>query len=419
MKNKLWLCIPTMAGLIILFSVFNFLFLIFNCSAQGTWTQKTDFGGGARVYAAGFSIGTKGYICTGDSGGIWPANAKKDLWEWDQTTNIWTQKSDFGGTARRKAIGFSVGTKGYVGCGQDASGYKKDFWEYDPSSNAWTAKTNFGGTARAGATGFSVGTKGYAGTGFDASGYLADFWEYNPTANTWTQRLSIPTASAPRGHAFGFASGTKGWIGTGDNGSSAKLDFWEYDPTANTWTQRANFFTSDRTEAVGFFIGTKGYAGTGAVSSIYYQDLREYNPTSNTWTAQTSLTGVKRKGAIGFSIGTKGYIGTGINSSFTTLQDFWEFSPAASGVNEHENFVDVSVFPNPFSESTTIQVQSLKSKVVSVILYDVHGAQVKAFDSGLKTNDFVLERGNLPGGVYFYSLQSENKILATGKIIIE
>ncbi|HEY4798982.1 MAG TPA: hypothetical protein VII99_07905 [Bacteroidia bacterium] len=33
-----------------------------------------------------------------------------------------------------------------------------DFWEYDPSNNTWTAKANFGGSARFRATGFSIGT---------------------------------------------------------------------------------------------------------------------------------------------------------------------------------------------------------------------------------------------------------------------
>ena len=41
----------------------------------------------------------------------------------------------------------------------------KDFWEYDPAANTWTQKADFGGTARYGAVGFSIGSKGYIGTG--------------------------------------------------------------------------------------------------------------------------------------------------------------------------------------------------------------------------------------------------------------
>ena len=74
----------------------------------------------------------------------------KDFWEYNPSTtaNTWTQKADFGGTARYEAVGFSIGSKGYIGTGCDGSSYTKDFWEYDPAANTWTQKADFGGTAR-------------------------------------------------------------------------------------------------------------------------------------------------------------------------------------------------------------------------------------------------------------------------------
>ena len=73
----------------------------------------------------------------------------KDFWEYDPATNTWTQKADFGGTARYVAVGFSIGSKGYIGTGDDdLNQFLKDFWEYDPATNTWTQKADFGGTAR-------------------------------------------------------------------------------------------------------------------------------------------------------------------------------------------------------------------------------------------------------------------------------
>jgi hypothetical protein len=47
----------------------------------------------------------------------------------------------------------------------------EDFWEYDPATNTWKKKMDLGnGTSdnyRYGAVGFSIGTKGYIGTGFN------------------------------------------------------------------------------------------------------------------------------------------------------------------------------------------------------------------------------------------------------------
>lgn len=57
--------------------------------------------------------------------------------------------------------------------------------------NAWAQKTNFGGTARWGAVGFSIGNKGYIGTGGEGSVPKNDFWEYDPTTDTWTQKASV------------------------------------------------------------------------------------------------------------------------------------------------------------------------------------------------------------------------------------
>jgi hypothetical protein len=147
-----------------------------------TWTQKANFGGGARDRAVGFSIGNKGYIGTGFD----VMSRTNDFWEYDPgapgSLGTWIQKANFGGTARTNAVGFSIGNKGYVGTGSNG-GNTNDFWEFDPgapgSPGTWIQKTNFGGTARFSAVGFSIGNKGYAGTGIDG-GYTSDFWEYNP-----------------------------------------------------------------------------------------------------------------------------------------------------------------------------------------------------------------------------------------------
>ena len=48
------------------------------------------------------------------------------------TVTTWSQKADFGGVGRYTAVGFSIGSKGYIGTGWDINVKKKDFWEYTP-----------------------------------------------------------------------------------------------------------------------------------------------------------------------------------------------------------------------------------------------------------------------------------------------
>ena len=164
-------------------------------------------------------------------------NMLNDFWEYDPSTNTWTQKANFGGTARSGAVGLNICSKGHIGTGYDGVNRLNDFWEYDPLTNIWTQKANFGGTARYGAVGFSIGSKGYIGTGYDGANRLNDFWEYEPLTNTWTQKANF--GGTARSVAVGFSIGSKGYIGTGYNGIPLVtdvvryIDFWEYSP-ANT-----------------------------------------------------------------------------------------------------------------------------------------------------------------------------------------
>jgi N-acetylneuraminic acid mutarotase len=294
--------------------------------SPGTWIQKSDIGGAARARAVGFSIGDKGYLGTGTTA----EGIKKDFWEYDPVADSWTQKADFGGTARSGAVGFSIGSKGYIGTGEtDYPEYHmlKDFWEYDPDANSWTRKKDFGGSARCWSAGFAAGNKGYIGTGINEA-YLKDFWEYDPAKNTWTRKAQYPGVKGSNLTAFSI--GDKGYMGMSFNfytNTWWQKDFYEYDPSTNTWTRKANFGDGRRDWTAAFSIGTKGYVGTGMSSFDYKNDFWEYDPADNEWTEQAEFRGIERIGAIAFSIGSKGYIGTGEDYYGAYLNDFWEYTP--------------------------------------------------------------------------------------------
>ncbi len=363
--------------------------------AQDTWTQKTDLPGTARWGSLGFSIGTKGYIGTGFCNDGTTMFDAKDFWEYDPGTDTWTQKADVGGTVREQAVGFSIGLKGYIGTGMDFSVnaiFLNDFWEYDPSTNIWTQKANFGGAARAGSVGFSIGTKGYIGTGYCNDGttefYTKDFWEYDPGIDSWSKLADF--GGTARGSATGFSIGTKGYIGTGgDNVTIFMKDFWEFDPGINSWSQKADFGGTARTGAVGFAIETKGYIGTGR----YNNDFWEYDPGINSWSEKAYCGGTGRDAAAGFSIGTKGYIGTGDEEIWS--KDFWEYSPSSVSVNEISlNDQIISVFPNPVADNLTV-VTHPKSEIK---ILNIEGQIIKTIYTSDKETTIDLK--DLPSGVY-------------------
>jgi len=205
-------------------------------SITNNWTQRAALPGTpTRAWSVGFSIGTKGYIGTGAKDFGSPITAYDDFWEWDQLSDTWTQKTSYPGGPRKYAAGFSIGTKGYIGTGMDNSVnpaidiVTKDFWEWDQSTDSWSQKADFPGVARGYACAFSIGTKGYMGMGHDTAwNGFPDFYEYEPSTNSWSQK-----ANGYLGLAAAFAIGTKGYLGTGYSASGISNELWQFTPNCN------------------------------------------------------------------------------------------------------------------------------------------------------------------------------------------
>ncbi|MBI3502495.1 MAG: T9SS type A sorting domain-containing protein [Bacteroidetes bacterium] len=403
--------------------VIIFFFITAVSFSQGTWTQKADFGGGNRLGAVGFSIGTKGYIGIGtDTGYI----LKNDFWEYDPSIDVWSQKANFTGSLRSDAAGFSIGTKGYVGTGAILSGSTNTFYEWDQATNTWSQKSNLNGGPRCCTVGFSIGTKGYIGTGQNNQPPIItynDFWEWDPSTNIWTQKANF--GGSTRWYAAGFSIGTKGYVGVGWNGS-CPVDFWEWDQATNIWTQKASFGGGQSTGAVGFSIGTKGYLGIGCdCSGNCINNFWEWDQTTNIWTQKTNFSGAVRNGAVGFSIGTKGYVGTGGSSSTTYYKDFWEFDPNGVGVHENELNNSISVFPNPSNGKMQVALAAGSGSLTTIDIYNVHGEKVTQSNipSGAslpagQAGNLTIDISNQPKGIYFVKVQSESKIY-TEKVVIQ
>lgn len=295
--------------------------------AQGpnVWTQKTNYGGVSRDGAFAFSLGSLGYIGGGNNNGSF----KNDLWEYNPTTNAWTQKANVPSN-EYLASSFTIGSKAYVGCGYNTG---NAFYEYDGTANAWTAKASMPGTARYITMGFSIGTKGYCGTGYNPNNpynSFSDFYEFDPVANTWTAKASMPGGN--RSYAVGFSIGSRGYAGTGNINGNAVRDFYEYDPAGDVWTAKANIGTINRLQSFGIALNGKGYVGGGGQGNDP-NGFYEYDATTNTWTAKANIP-VSRAGAVGFAIGSKLYIGTGgdpfdnnySSSTYYYRKDFYEWS---------------------------------------------------------------------------------------------
>jgi N-acetylneuraminic acid mutarotase len=301
------------------------------------WSVASSYFCEARKDAVGFSIGDKGYFGTGriDNYYSGPGNNVEnysDFWEYNANSDQWIRKPDFPGGKRYFALGFSIGNKGYLGTGYDDASRDShnDFWEYDPSINVWSKKADFPGNPRRGAIGFSIGNKGYIGFGYhDMHGvwynFEYDFWEYDPSSDAWVQVPSIENGVV---NGVSFVANNKAYIVAGK-------ELWQFDPADYSWKQKADYGGQECDGRVAFAVNNKGYVGTGELNTgNYTNEIWEYDPITDQWTRMQSHYKIYRMKAVGFSIGDAGFIGTGNigggsgTNPYKHLNDFWKFVPS-------------------------------------------------------------------------------------------
>ncbi|MBY0425910.1 MAG: hypothetical protein K2Q22_09760, partial [Cytophagales bacterium] len=101
-----------------------------------TWNRVANLGGPGKVYPFSFVINNIAYIGTG-----WIANGvfTNDVWRYNAAKNAWSPATSFCSGDRAHTQFFSLGNKGYVQGGSSGGfvGYAgiQDFWQFDPSTS--------------------------------------------------------------------------------------------------------------------------------------------------------------------------------------------------------------------------------------------------------------------------------------------
>ena len=136
-----------------------------------TWTQVTSIGGSKRRDAMNFILNGEAYVLSGLSNGaylddIYKYDTENDVWiELARISNYEDESYDDDYTiARYKGATFVMDGKAYVATGIQGNN-SLETWEYNASNDRWTQKTDFEGTSRSGAVGFTLNNEGYIATG--------------------------------------------------------------------------------------------------------------------------------------------------------------------------------------------------------------------------------------------------------------
>ncbi|MFQ5447631.1 MAG: CotH kinase family protein, partial [Saprospiraceae bacterium] len=91
--------------------------------------------------------------------------------------------------------------------------------------------------------------------------------------------------------------------------------------------------------------------------------------------------------------------------------------PVVSVESATAQSIKVVVYPNPFSDFATIELQEPKD-LWTWTLYNALGQTVQHFDE-ISGQRLIIEKGDLTSGIYFYQVWTKNRLAVAGKLAIE
>jgi hypothetical protein len=105
------------------------------------------------------------------------------------------------------------------------------------------------------------------------------------------------------------------------------------------------------------------------------------------------------------------------NTTFHTVGE--NFIQVVSTKPIQEKLATVKVFPNPFSEQATFEIETdERYENLTLTVYNIMGQTVKSIQSN-GDNRMILDRNGLGSGIYFYQIRSEGLVLDSGKLMVQ
>lgn len=108
--------------------------------------------------------------------------------------------------------------------------------------------------------------------------------------------------------------------------------------------------------------------------------------------------------------------GWGIGASYYYIDDVAVYPDSLTGITEPEKDISVRTYPNPFITGTTLTFNR-DVKSASLRIYNVLGKPERQMTFSGK--ELVIERGDLPAGIYFYRIETSDGPFGKGKLVIQ
>lgn len=101
----------------------------------------------------------------------------------------------------------------------------------------------------------------------------------------------------------------------------------------------------------------------------------------------------------------------------TTMRNMTIETPLINSIAAADVVTNTSVFPNPFSEYTTITFPETFTTPVQLIFTDMHGREITR--ETVTGNRHLLQRNGMAAGFYLYRLENKGKLISRGKISVQ
>ena len=343
------------------------------------------------------------------------------------------------------------------------SGPSAKTFEYDPETNNWSEKA----ACPQGCyypTAVTVNDKIYVmGGGQPAYSQRRNYnFIYDPVTNSWTEGAPLID---PRLYHSAAVSNNKIYLLGGQNGDGTTEWFFdEYDTEQNIWTRKAQLLNKDAWYSGAVGIGDYIYRIGGGRWNVPTDHFEQFNTQTNQWAVLgKSPMAVHAPAAVnyrdhiiimgGYNSGKKTDF---INIYYPSTQEWaLEFDGLPEPMAYHKaavsgNYVyvymkdtlgigrlwrkefttvsveeqninnnHVSVYPNPFSNSTSIKYYLDKPEQVTLKVFDAYGNELKTLVKDLRTpgrHEAVFNAKGFPSGMYYYKLRTENNVVS-GKLL--
>ncbi len=94
------------------------------------------------------------------------------------------------------------------------------------------------------------------------------------------------------------------------------------------------------------------------------------------------------------------------------------FAATWTGIDATHAQTSIKIYPNPTCASSILEFSNPKNECHSLKIFNHQGQLIKII-TDIYSDKFVIERNNLPAGLYFLQLWTEKQIIGTGRLIFE